>query len=277
MWRWWHTIGLLLLIAAISLAALFSSAVLALFYEQPQTSMKALWFILMALMGITIVWIGYGITGVVHGFLIDPRNKMSLSRLQLVLWTIMILPAFLAAAVFNFGAGADDPVNITVPAEVWGLLGISAGSLVGSGIIKSGRPEANPEQVAQAQEALRAEVEQAADPVAALQAQRALAPLNNVQVVNAEPEQASASDLFKGELVGSVDHLEVGKVQMFFFTLLVVYAYGKDIAAGFDNASEKISSLPELSAGILALLAISHAGYLGNKSVPIERETPPGP
>jgi hypothetical protein len=96
----------------------------------PPTSMTVLWLIFMALMGVTIVWIGYGITGVPLGFLIDPRNKMSLSRLQLILWTIVVLPAFLAAAVFNFGAGVEDPLNITVPPEVWGLLGIS-GSCTG--------------------------------------------------------------------------------------------------------------------------------------------------
>jgi hypothetical protein len=240
MWRWWHTVGLLVLIAAIILVALFSSVVLSLLFDPPPTSMTALWLIFMALMGITIVWIGYAITGVFDGFLIDSRNKMSLSRLQLILWTIVVLPAFLAAAVFNFGAGAVDPLNITVPPEVWGLLGISAGSLVGSGIIKSGRDPADP-----------------ADP------------LNNQQVVNEQPVQARVSDLFTGELVGSKDYLEVGKVQMFFFTLLVVFAYGKAIAAGFDNAGEIIDSLPDLSAGMLALLAISHAGYLANKSIPV--------
>jgi hypothetical protein len=145
-WQRRHTIGLLVLIAVFILVALFSSVVLS-WFGLPSTSMTALWIVFMALMGITIVLIGHGITGQLDGFLIDPRNKMSLSRLQLVLWTIVILPAFLAAAVFNFGAGAEDPLNITVPPEVWGLLGISAGSLVGSGIIKSGRVDADPAAV----------------------------------------------------------------------------------------------------------------------------------
>jgi hypothetical protein len=91
------------------------------------------------------------------------------------------------------------------------------------------------------------------------------------------PLASRASDLFRGELVGSKDHLEVGKVQMFFFTLLVVFAYGKAIAAGFDNAGEVINSLPDLSVGILALLAISHAGYLANKNVSIVPENPAAP
>jgi hypothetical protein len=216
----------------------------------------------MVLMGVTIVLIGHGITGEVGGFLIDPRNKMSLSRFQLVLWTIVILPAFLAAAIFNLGAGAEDPLNIAVPPEVWGLLGISAGSLVGSGIIKGGREDADPGQVEQAVQ----------DPNPA-----ALADLKNQQDVNEQSQQASISDLFKGELVGSRDYLEVGKVQMFFFTLLVIFAYGSAIATTFDDASEAIGTLPDLSAGILALLAISHAGYLANKNVSIEPESAAAP
>jgi len=239
MWQRRHTIGLLVLIAVFLLVALFSSVVLS-WLGLPSTSMTALWIGFMVLMGVIIVLIGHGITGQFDGFLIDPRNKMSLSRLQLVLWTIVILPAFLAAAIYNFGAGAEDPLNITVPPEVWGLLGISTGSLVGSGIIKSGRGDADPAAVEQAKQ----------DPNRA-----ALTRLKNQQDVNTEAERASVADLFKGELVGSKDHLEVGKVQMFFFTLLVVFAYGKAIAAGFDNAGEVISSLPDLSAGILALLA----------------------
>lgn len=249
-WRRVHTIGLLVLIAVFILAALFSDVVLS-WFGLDSTSMTALWIGFMALMGISIVLIGHGITGVLKGCLVDSRNKMSLSRLQLILWTIVVLPGFLAAAVFNFGAGVPDPLNITVPPQVWALLGISAGSLVGAEIIKSTRPNDN--------EVTEAQLAQAPNPEAAEK---------NLQVTNTRPEEASVADLFNGELEGSNHHLVVGKVQMFFFTLLVVFAYGKAIAAGFDNAGEVIDRLPELSAGVLALLAISHAGYLADKSVP---------
>ena len=77
--------------------------------------------------------------------------------------------------------------------------------------------------------------------------------------------------------MGSKNHLEVGKVQMFFFTLLVVFAHGRAIAHCFDNVSETIGTLPELSAGMLALLAISHAGYLANKNVSITPTLTPPP
>jgi hypothetical protein len=250
-WKPRHSIGLLILIAAIALVCWFSGVVLS-WLSLPPEATTALWIILMALLAVTLVLIGHGITGRFEGFLIDSRNKMSLSRLQLILWTIVVLPAFLAAAVFNFTVEVEDPLNITVPPEVWGLLGISVGSLVGSGIIKSGRPDDDPATIAQ--------TEKTPNPEAALK---------NLQDTNEKPEEASVADFFRGELEGSKDYLEVGKVQMFFFTLLVVFAYGSAIADAFDNASEMIGTLPKLSAGMLALLAISHAGYLANKNVSI--------
>src|SRR5215208_4244069 len=175
MWEWWHGVGLLVAIAVIMLVTLFSKLALSLF-SLSSTSIMALWIGFMVLMGITMVLIGHGVTGTFKGFLIDPRNKMSLSRLQLILWTIVILPAFLAAAVFNFGTGAEDPLNITVPPEVWGLLGISGGSLAGAGIIKSRRT--NEDEVAE--EVLEKPPSRAA--VA-----------RNLQVVNADPNSSRES------------------------------------------------------------------------------------
>jgi hypothetical protein len=146
-----HNIGLLVLIAAIALVCWFYGVVLS-WLGLPPEAITALWIILMALLAVTLVLIGHGITGRFEGFLIDTRNKMSLSRLQLILWTIVVVPAFLAAAVFNFSMEVEDPLNITVPPEIWGLLGISAGSLVGSGLIKSSRPDDDSATIEQAQE-----------------------------------------------------------------------------------------------------------------------------
>jgi hypothetical protein len=280
-WGAGHNIGLLVLIAAIALVSWFSGVVLA-WFGLPSTSITALWIILMALIVVSIALIGHGITGRFEGFLIDARNKMSLSRLQLVLWTIVVLPAFLAAAVFNFGTDAQDPLNITVPPEVWGLLGISTGSLVGSAIIKSNREDdtvleddtASGSAAATNQGKTQGQGQEGQAVQEVQDSKIPLAVRQNLQDTNKTPEEASASDLFKGELEGSKDHLDVGKVQMFFFTLIVVFAYARAIAESFGDAGEIIDRLPELSAGMVALLAISHAGYLANKSVPLNATTP---
>jgi hypothetical protein len=54
---------------------------------------------------------------------------------------------------------------------------------------------------------------------------------------------------------------------VFFFTLIVVFAYAAAVGAMLYGA-RAVSSLPDLSTGMVALLGISHAGYLTAKAVP---------
>src|SRR5215470_10343081 len=63
------------------------------------------------------------------GLAIDSRGRYSLSQLQLALWTVVILS--LVAGIF-FGRlwHGNNPLAFTIPAQVLGLLGISAGSSV---------------------------------------------------------------------------------------------------------------------------------------------------
>jgi hypothetical protein len=54
-----------------------------------------------------------------EGLLIDTRNKMLLSRLQLILWTLVVLSAFLTVALFNIrNTQMADPLHIKVPSQV---------------------------------------------------------------------------------------------------------------------------------------------------------------
>jgi hypothetical protein len=55
---------------------------------------------------------------------------------------------------------------------------------------------------------------------------------------------------------------------MFFFTLILLFAYSTALAALFKTGGGKITALPAMDTGMLALLAISHAGYLVNKALP---------
>jgi hypothetical protein len=60
---------------------------------------------------------------------------------------------------------------------------------------------------------------------------------------------------------------------MLLFTLVLVFAYAVMMAHGFTKVAgtpdpDAILSLPRLSEGMVALLGISHAGYLTNKAVP---------
>jgi len=84
------------------------------------------------------------------GILIDPRNKLSLSRLQMVLWTVLIVSAFSAVALQsgNFGICMDP--------ELWVLMAISTGSAAGAVIIKSTKAGQEPDTSASAVKAATA-------------------------------------------------------------------------------------------------------------------------
>jgi hypothetical protein len=54
---------------------------------------------------------------------------------------------------------------------------------------------------------------------------------------------------------------------MFYFTIILVIAYGVAIGTMFLSEASVIASLPPFNSSMLALIGISHAGYLSNKAV----------
>jgi hypothetical protein len=88
-------------------------------------------------------------------------------------------------------------------------------------------------------------------------------------VVNDDPSMARWSDLITGEETGNAAHLDLARVQMLFFTLIIGLAFGAalyDIFASVIDA--KLETLPDLDASMLALIGISHSGYLAAKAAP---------
>lgn len=82
--------------------------------------------------------------------------------------------------------------------------------------------------------------------------------------------------MFKGDDVANADYLDLSKVQMFYFTLILALVYGVALATMFmavDPKHSTINVLPALNPTIVGLLAISQAGYLTYKAVP--RVPPP--
>ena len=86
-------------------------------------------------------------------------------------------------------------------------------------------------------------------------------------IVNTSLGAARWSDMFKGEETGNAAHLDLGKVQMFYFTLILVLAYAVALGCAFAG-EERIHAFPALDPSMVALLGISHAGYLVHKAVP---------
>src|SRR5258705_58065 len=78
-----------------------------------------------------VMMLGKGIVGSWFGILIDDRNVFSLSRLQMTLWGLLIVPSLLVIALSNAALSARDALDFVVPAELWILMGISTVSFVG--------------------------------------------------------------------------------------------------------------------------------------------------
>jgi len=259
-WTLWHTLGLLLALAVLLVVA----------ESQPPV---VTFPVMLVLLSMSTILAGHGVVGSWRGLLIDQRNRMSLSRLQMVLWTVVVLSAFITAALWNIRLGEKDPLAVAVPQPLWWLMGISTTSLVGSPLIRSTKTAERLDPALPALAAVKKEEEQLRT-FSALQRQGV--PPNTIStqgniVVWQSPECARLADLFQGEEVGNAAVLDLGKLQMFYFTLIVAFSYGAALAHAFAEASRNmspVSVLPALGQGMVVLLGISHAGYLTNKAVP---------
>lgn len=259
-WKTVHTVSLIALIVLSFVVGLIPPNQIIPGFAPP-THGLVVWIIVILIFGLCFVVIGNGTTGLWQGLLIDSRNKMSLSRLQLVLWTLVVISALLTVALFNIREDPnEDPLDIIVPPQVWGLLGISTASFVTAATIKSQKKNVNVSKKAKVKttEALQKAGE---DPSKLADPQGSL-------VAFLRPDDAGVGDFFKGDEVVSAAYLDLGKVQVFFFSVIVVFTYAVEVGALLYGADAAIKSLPDLNTGIVALLGISHAGYLSSKAVP---------
>jgi hypothetical protein len=105
---------------------------------------------------------------------------------------------------------------------------------------------------------------------AAKEEQDALAKAEGMLHKNASPTQACWSDIFRGTTVGTYKQVEMAKVQMFFFTVVILLAYGGAIVALLHNRAALLNPLgmdfPAFSESLNALLAISHGAYLTTRA-----------
>ena len=197
------------------------------------------WLLIAALMAAFAAVAGHGVTGLARGVLIDERHRITLGRLQMLIWTILVLSAYMAAALANIGRGAGSPLNVDIPSELWMMMGISTASLI-------------------------------AAPAALQYKER-----RHGHTLHNWPSETDSrfSDLFRGEEVADREHLDLGKVQMFLFTVVLVLGYGLAVGEMLDESTAPFTALPAVDEGVVTLLAISHAGYLTRKALPTTPES----
>jgi len=243
----------LLLIALIVTAFLIGW----LFPAQTLKDGRIIWILEMLLLLVFALIAGKATTGVWRAVLIDENNKISLSRFQMFIWTILLLSGYVTAVLLNIRGQRSDPLTIALAPTLWGLMGISTASLVGSPLIKNTKKDQPTNQRAKA-ETVRQLQEQGVNSNIKAEGQI---------LGNEDPRDASWTELFKGAEVGNAAQLDLGKIQMFYFTLIIWVAYATSLASIFNPAAQ-ITAFPNVSEGMVALLAISHAGYLTNLAVP---------
>lgn len=272
-WTIWHTIALGVFVAVVVWVSV-----------RQDIGLRFTWSVLAVLLVAFALVAGHGIKGVWRGVFIDERNMISLSRVQMLAWTVVVLSAYGALALTRVHFDPSTALDVVIPQEMWLLIGISTTSLIGSPLIKSTKKKASRAlDSGKEKESLDSQRVGLSDEV------KVEGSIVSKKTVN----DASWSDLFTGEEVTNVAHLDLAKIQMFFFTVLLVFSYIVTILSLFATAcgieeltalaaqlgttgsttltgSEcwKPDSLPALSNGALALVGISHGGYLVNKIVP---------
>lgn len=198
------------------------------------------------IVGILLMLIGQVVTGNWRGVLIDSRKRISLSQFQIVLWTWILLTAFMVIALARImDPGVTNPLEIAWDERLWALLGISTTSTVGSIAIKTIKQGKEPRD----------------------KGLRAIKPRLGLLMTRTQLEEARFSDMFRGEEPVNDELVDVSKVQMFFFTVVVALAYLITLFRIMLAATTpaKIVAMPTLDPGLIFIIGISHVGYLGGK------------
>ena len=101
------------------------------------------WFVVALSMVVYLLFLGRWISGRPLGVLVNERNLMSLSRFQMVSWTVLLLSAFFTVALKRLHVLSPNhaalPLNIAMDWRLFALMGISATSLVGTPLLLSSK------------------------------------------------------------------------------------------------------------------------------------------
>ncbi|MDD1657801.1 MAG: hypothetical protein LUQ41_04990 [Methanomicrobiales archaeon] len=271
-------------------------AMLFALFSRDIARMQTIWTAVMILSLIFLMVLGVFISGRRLGILIDSRNRMSLSTFQTILWTVIILSAFFTvAAALVQKDRAGDAFNIALDQQLWTLMGISITTLAGTPLLKDVKStrtvafRALKEYVRRNGERILRRIPQQTDIFTPTE----LPTLKNVDdllnlsearlrrvlerdhdgplwIAPAAPDtnEVSAIDMFRGDEVVNSHRVDLAKVQMFFFTVVGALSYMLALAGWMSNLTlEGDIAFPAISAGFIAILGISHAGFLGNTAI----------
>jgi hypothetical protein len=171
------------------------------------------------------------------GVLVDQRNKISLSRFQLVLWSLLVIATIITEGILNALWKVPGPLTLNVPSQMWILLGLSSGSAVAAPIVLG------------------------------MKADKGTLDTNAVM-------QHAWSDMFYGDETGNADQVDFSKVQQFFLTVVLVVAYATEVVMILLHPSAATTDgkpmlyFPALDTGLVALMGVSQVAYISYKALP---------
>jgi hypothetical protein len=217
-----------------------------------------------------IIALGLGTKDRVAGVWIDTRNRVSLARVQVTLWTVVALSAYFILAMFNVGFAeilaspqliADYSAYPTIPSSIAAALGIATGSTMLSPLIL-GTKDDQSAPVFEEQD-----LKNRGTPFFG----NATSGLNK----RSSPKLASIADIFMGEEEANADTVDVSRLQNVVITITLVLGFFYflleemstiKMAAMLSASNAIFDSLPPLGATFASLLAVSHATYLVAKA-----------
>ncbi len=165
--------------------------------------------------------------------IIDQRNKFSLSRLQLVVWSLLVISAVTTEGILNAVWGRMTPLGIDIPSQLWILLGLSAGSFVAAPLVLASKRDVG-------------------------------------MLATKPPNEHAWRDIFYGDDTGNSDQVDFSKVQQFFFTIVLVVTYAAAIGSVIAMAkpSATLLTFPKLDDGFIGIMAVSQTAYIAYKALP---------
>lgn len=225
--------------------------------EVSPASFYVAWAISGVLLLVIAILVGRATGKGVLGILVDNRDRFSLNRLQLVMWTLLVLSTllgmFFSAVVSHLMYGSKFlPENIdlafAVPNNLLILMGISVGSATTAGAVKSSK-DLNPNALVPIQGTVEP------NPAA-----KAEAVVNRAPTSAAVKKPRKLSQVVLEEEGSQIDKIvDVAKFQNFIFTIALGLAYIV-LAANLPKPN-----YPVFSDTVLWLLGVSHAGYVAGK------------
>ncbi len=219
-----------------------------------------MWALILLALLLFVFFLGRWVSGRPMGIFIGSRNLMSLSRMQMVLWTVLILSAYFTMVLHRVRDGSPaDPLAVGMDWHLWAVMGISTASLVASPLLLGSKTQKQPDPKAVDKAAAALKAQGDPEPAAEIQENS-----SGTLYVNKSIADASFTDIFQGDEIGNTAYIDPAKAQMFLFTVIALAVYGAAVVSMLKKGD--YSAMPVPSEGLIALLGISHTGYLASKT-----------